>query len=113
MSVWRCEDAEQMRALGAALGRAARAGDALALHGDLGAGKTTFTQGLARGLGLDGAIPSPTYAIVHVHDGATPLWHADLYRVEAAADLAPLALDEAADRGAVLVVEWADRFAEA
>ncbi len=113
MLAWCCDDADQTRALGAALGRAARAGDALALHGGLGAGKTTFTQGLAAGLGISGPIPSPTYAIVHVHPGPTPLWHADLYRVDAAEDLAPLALEEAADAGAVLVVEWAERFPQA
>jgi tRNA threonylcarbamoyladenosine biosynthesis protein TsaE len=113
MPTWRCTDSHSTAALGEALGRSARGGEALALTGTLGAGKTVFAQGLARGLGLTGPIPSPTYAIVHVHEGPVPLWHADLYRVEHAADLAPLALDEASLHGAVLVVEWASRFPEA
>lgn len=104
----RCADAPATRELGAALGRHLRAGDLVLLHGDLGAGKTTFTQGLARGLGVAGRVTSPTFIVARVHesDGAGPdLVHVDAYRVEDDLDLETLDLDSSLE-GAVTVVEW-------
>lgn len=102
-----------MQALGERLGRLLRVGDAVALIGPLGAGKTTFIQGLARGTGVppDRHVASPTFALVNEHPGRVPLVHADLYRVAQRAELAELGLEEAADRAA-LAIEWLDRFPE-
>lgn len=109
----RVETAAAMAAVGEALGRVARPGDVLALTGDLGAGKTTLVQGLARGLGLADLVTSPTFVVVQRHEGGPiPLVHADLYRVETPRELAEIGLDEALD-GAVGAVEWAERFPEA
>ena len=86
----------------------------LALTGPLGAGKTTFVQGLARGLDVppDRHVASPTFALVNEHPGRVPLVHADLYRIEDARELAELGLVDAFDRAAV-AIEWLDRFPDA
>jgi tRNA threonylcarbamoyladenosine biosynthesis protein TsaE len=91
-----------MKQLGNRLGAVMRAGDALALIGPLGTGKTTFTQGLATGLGVlpDRHVASPTFALVNEHPGRVPLLHADFYRIKDAAELRELGLDEAFDRAA-------------
>jgi tRNA threonylcarbamoyladenosine biosynthesis protein TsaE len=103
-----------MRAIGAGLGARCRGGDVLVLAGDLGAGKTTFTQGLARGLGIVDAVTSPTFVIarVHAHAGSGPdLVHADAYRVGSALELDDLDLD--ADlASSVVVVEWGSGIAD-
>lgn len=84
-------------------------GDVLLLEGPLGAGKTTFVRGLARGLGVAGHVASPTFQLLRVYDGAVPLAHADLYRLEDPVPaLADLGLEELLDRG-VAVIEWGDR----
>lgn len=96
-------------AVGRRLAAAVRPGDVITLTGGLSAGKTTLVRGLLAGLGHDGDVPSPTFAIVQPYeDLVPPVWHVDLYRLEEAAELAELGLDEAADHG-VLVVEWPDR----
>jgi tRNA threonylcarbamoyladenosine biosynthesis protein TsaE len=105
---------EDTRALGESLGRVLRAGDLVVLTGDLGAGKTTLTQGLAHGLGVRGPITSPTFVIARVHpslvDGPA-LVHADAYRLGGEAELDDLDLDESlAD--SVTVVEWGHGLAE-
>jgi len=83
----------------------------LCLTGDLGTGKTTLTKGLGQGLGIPGTIQSPTYGLVHFHEGGRlPLWHADLYRIEADRELEQIALDEAILDDGVVVIEWAERF---
>jgi tRNA threonylcarbamoyladenosine biosynthesis protein TsaE len=112
--VARASTAAEMQALGERLGRALRAGDVVALVGPLGAGKTTFVQGLARGAGVaaDRHVASPTFALVNEHPGRVPLVHADLYRINDRAELAELGLDDAFDRGAV-AIEWLDRFPDA
>ena len=73
--------------LGERLGRVLQAGDCVALVGELGAGKTAFVQGLARGLGVGGRVASPTFTIVNEHDGRVPLFHVDFYRLEHADEL--------------------------
>jgi tRNA threonylcarbamoyladenosine biosynthesis protein TsaE len=110
----RAATAAEMQALGERLGRALRVGDVVALVGPLGAGKTTFVQGLARGAGVpaDRHVASPTFALVNEHPGRVPFVHADLYRVERRAELDELGLDDAFDRAAV-AIEWLDRFPDA
>lgn len=110
----RAETAEALQALGERLGGALQVGDVLALVGPLGAGKTTFVQGVARGAGVerDRHVASPTFALVNEHPGRVRLVHADLYRVERVAELAELGLDDAFDRAAV-AIEWLDRFPDA
>lgn len=106
--------AEQTQAAGRALGAVLAAGDLLILTGDLGAGKTTFTQGLGEGLGVRGPITSPTFVIARVHPSlvAGPeLVHVDAYRLGDAAELDDLDLDTDLE-GAVTVVEWGSGLAE-
>ncbi|MDT9591738.1 tRNA (adenosine(37)-N6)-threonylcarbamoyltransferase complex ATPase subunit type 1 TsaE [Nocardioides zeae] len=101
-------DATAMRALGSGLARRLRAGDLLVLTGGLGAGKTTFTQGLGEGLGVRGGITSPTFVIARVHPslaGGPALVHVDAYRLGGVAELDDLDLDTSLDE-AVTVVEW-------
>jgi len=93
----------------AALGRLLAAGDLVLLVGELGAGKTAFAQGLARGLGVDEPVTSPTFTIVHEYEGRVPLAHVDVYRLERVQDLYDLGFDELVDDGRVTVVEWGDR----
>ncbi len=101
-------DAEATRALGVAVAGVLRAGDLIVLTGDLGAGKTTLTQGLGEGLGVRGPITSPTFVIARVHPslvGGPALVHVDAYRLGGAVELDDL--DLGADLGAsVVVVEW-------
>jgi tRNA threonylcarbamoyladenosine biosynthesis protein TsaE len=110
----RAATAAEMQALGERLGRALQVGDVVALVGPLGAGKTTFVQGVARGVGVpsDRHVASPTFALVNEHPGRVPFVHADLYRVERVAELNELGLDDAFDRAAV-AIEWLDRFPDA
>jgi len=106
--------AADTQAIAERLGRLLERGDVLALTGPLGAGKTTFVQGLARGIGVppDRHVASPTFALVNEHPGRVPLVHADLYRIEDARELAELGLTDAFDRAAV-AIEWLDRFPDA
>ena len=107
-------DAEAMRALAVEVAGRLRAGDLVLLVGDLGAGKTTFTQGLGEGLGVRGPITSPTFVIARVHpslvDGP-PLVHVDAYRLGSLDELDDLDLDASVD-AAVTVVEWGEGMAE-
>lgn len=99
-------DAEQMRALGADVGGVLRAGDVVVLDGPLGAGKTTFTQGIGVALAVRGAVTSPTFVIARSHPGPGPaLVHVDAYRLGSAIEVDDLDLDADLD-AAVTVVEW-------
>ena len=87
-------------------------GTVLALVGQLGAGKTAFVKGLAAGLGIPPhQVVSPTYTLIHEHGGPVPLFHADLYRLAGPAEVAELGLEDYAERGGILAVEWAERAA--
>ena len=97
------------RALGARLALLLRRGDVIALHGDLGAGKTTLARGLIQSLlGHEEEVPSPTYTLVQMYEGPDfPVWHFDLYRLENADDVHELGWEETQD--GVALVEWPDR----
>jgi tRNA threonylcarbamoyladenosine biosynthesis protein TsaE len=104
------DGADAMWALGQALGRAAAAGDTIALTGDLGAGKTVLVQGLAAGLGFDGPVTSPTFTLIHLlQGGRLPLAHADLYRLDRLEELEAIGLEEHLGGDGVAAVEWADK----
>ncbi len=110
----RTATAEDTRELAASLAPLARSGDVVLLAGGLGAGKTTFAQGFARGLGVVGPVTSPTFTLVRQYAGtALQLLHADVYRLDTLAEVADLALSELVEDGAVLLVEWGDAAAPA
>src|SRR5437899_11158371 len=98
--------AEETRALAAALGATLQPDTTLALHGDLGVGKTTFVQGLARGLGVTDAVTSPTFTIFTLHRGARTLVHLDAYRLERASQLDALMLEDFLTTPYCLAVDW-------
>jgi tRNA threonylcarbamoyladenosine biosynthesis protein TsaE len=107
----RLADAAATEAFGRALAGSLRTGDVVALFGGLGAGKTTLARGILQGLGHEGDVASPTFPIVVTYDPPDtrlPAWHVDLYRIEAAAELGELGLDEARADG-VLLIEWPER----
>ena len=106
------DSAEDTQALARRLGEQLKPGDFLALIGPLGAGKTAFVQGLARGLGSEGAVTSPTFVLMRLHRGRTPLAHADAYRLAGAADLDDLGLTDWIEES-VVALEWADTVPEA
>lgn len=114
MNAWTFATADALQEWGADLGALLRAGDLLILGGGLGAGKTTLTQGIARGLGVRGPITSPTFVISRTHpslvDGP-PLVHVDAYRLSGSAELDDVDLDTALE-DAVTVVEWGGGIAE-
>jgi tRNA threonylcarbamoyladenosine biosynthesis protein TsaE len=99
--------------LAAAMAEVLRPGDVVVLSGDLGAGKTTFVQGLAAALGVEEAVTSPTFALVRPYrcarDDVRTLLHADVYRLDQLAEIADLGLAELVEDGAVAVVEWGER----
>ena len=98
--------------LGEILGRTLKRGSVIGLCGEIGAGKTCMTRGIARGTGMEtgDSIDSPTFVIVSEHMGRIRLCHVDLYRVESYGELYDMGMDETLESGAVCVVEWADRF---
>ena len=104
---------EETEALGEALAQRLRAGDVVADRGDLGAGKTAFTRGLARGLGCTGRVTSPTFTIVNEYEGRIPLFHFDMYRLGDEDDLFDIGWEEYLDRDGVCAVEWSERAANA
>ena len=100
--------------LGAALAERLEPGAVIAYQGDLGAGKTAFTRGLARGLGYPDSVTSPTYTIVNEYlGGRLPLFHFDMYRLRSADDLWDIGWEDYLDRGGVCAVEWSENVAEA
>ena len=105
---------EQTEAVGAALGNILKPGTILAYRGDLGAGKTAFTRGLARGLGYHDPVTSPTYTIVNEYlSGRLPLFHFDMYRLASSDDLWEIGWEDYLERGGVCAVEWSENVADA
>ena len=100
--------------VGEALGRVLKPGTILAYEGDLGAGKTAFTRGLARGLGAAEQVTSPTYTIVNEYlSGRMPLFHFDMYRLASSDDLWDIGWEDYLERGGVCAVEWSENVADA
>ena len=100
--------------IGSALGQAIPAGSIIAYRGDLGAGKTAFTRGLARGLGTAEMVTSPTYTIVNEYlGGRCPLFHFDMYRLRSSDDLFDIGWDDYLDRNGVCAVEWSENVDDA
>jgi tRNA threonylcarbamoyladenosine biosynthesis protein TsaE len=100
---------EETRAIGERIGAALAPGSVVLLRGVLGAGKTVLAKGIARGLGVEDEIISPTYTIVADYPGRVPLTHVDLYRVEGATQIAGLGLDDLLAGPGVTVVEWGEK----
>ncbi len=98
-------------AAAAALALALSPGAVLALHGDLGAGKTCFIQGLAKALGVTAAVSSPTYTLINEYQGRRPFYHADLYRLDDPAEALRVGLDDYLHGDGVTAIEWAERAA--
>lgn len=104
---------DETEALASSLASRLCFGDVVVLSGDLGAGKTTFTRGLARTLGIDPEIvSSPTFTLMSIYPGKTPLVHVDFYRIPDGGDIFFDELDEAMSEDVIVVIEWGDRFLE-
>ena len=104
---------EETERLGALLGSLARPGDFVSLTGELGAGKTGVTRGVARGVGVDPGVPitSPTFTLLNIHQGRIPLYHFDLYRLAGDADVEELGFGDYFAGDGLCLVEWAERLA--
>jgi tRNA threonylcarbamoyladenosine biosynthesis protein TsaE len=104
----------ETEAVGAALAKVLAPGTILAYRGDLGAGKTAFTRGLARGLGCGDLVTSPTYTIVNEYlSGRLPLFHFDMYRLASSDDLWDIGWEDYLERGGICAVEWSENVADA
>ena len=104
----------ETEAVGEALAKLLQPGTVVAYQGDLGAGKTAFTRGLARGLGCTDLVTSPTYTIVNEYlGGRLPLFHFDMYRLKSSDDLWDIGWEDYLERGGVCAVEWSENVADA
>ena len=104
----------ETEAIGAALGKIINPGTVIAYRGDLGAGKTAFTRGLAKGLGCTEIVTSPTYTIVNEYlGGRIPLFHFDMYRLRSSDDLFDIGWEDYLGRGGVCAVEWSENVDDA
>ena len=110
MLEWVSRSPEETERLGVCLAKYLRAGDIVCLDGDLGAGKTALTRGIAEGLGIRGMVSSPTFMLVieHENEDGPALFHFDAYRLSGAEDFFDAGLDEYFYRGGVCVIEWSD-----
>ena len=106
--IFKTKGVKQTRSLGKKLGKFFRKGFVVLLNGDLGAGKTAFTQGIGEALKVESQVNSPTFVLMTVHEGIIPLYHADLYRLTSVTDVEDLDLVAQSSEG-VLVVEWPER----
>jgi tRNA threonylcarbamoyladenosine biosynthesis protein TsaE len=102
---------EETRIIGAALAPMLLPGDVISLSGDLGAGKTVFVQGLGSALGVRGRVTSPTFTLVHQHEGRFRLVHLDVYRLQSFQEVIDLGFEELFDPEAIMVVEWGEAVA--
>ena len=100
--------AAETQCLGARVAAHLRPGDMVRLYGELGAGKTTFIQGMAQGLEVEDYVTSPSFTIIHAHEGRFPLYHLDLYRL-GPGDLDDIGIEEVIGSHSVVAVEWAER----
>lgn len=104
-----CRNPEETQALGERLGRRLGEGSVVACTGELGAGKTCFLQGLARGLGVTADVTSPTFVLVNQYRGRLPVYHIDAYRTESLTELVDVGLEEMVHGSGVTIIEWADK----
>lgn len=100
---------QDTEALGRTIGRLLHPGDVVALSGDLGTGKTVLAQGIVAGTGASGYVASPTFTFIREYDGAAPIAHVDLYRIEAAGQLDDLGLDDVLAGRMIVIIEWAEK----
>ncbi len=100
---------EETQAIGLRLGARLQAGDVVACIGELGAGKTCFLQGLARGLGVTADVTSPTFVLVNQYRGRLPVYHLDAYRTGSLTELVDIGVEEMFHGDGVTVIEWADK----
>jgi tRNA threonylcarbamoyladenosine biosynthesis protein TsaE len=105
-----CQGPEQTFQLGYLIGQQAQPGDVWSLCGPLGAGKTLLVQGLAKGLGFEGPVTSPTFTLQHIYEGRLNLYHFDWYRLEKPQEVEDLGFRDWTGRGGVVAVEWGDKF---
>lgn len=108
----RTTSAEETREVGEVFASLLRARDAVVLTGELGAGKTTFAQGVARGLGIEEQVSSPTFTLIKEYSGILDLAHVDVYRLDMVQDVVDLGLEELGGGDDVLLVEWGDTIEE-
>lgn len=101
--------AEETAKLGEKIGKSLKENDVIALFGPLGAGKTTLIQGVAKGLSVKDYVTSPTFILINEYTGRIPLFHIDLYRLDDAAEIKDLGIEEYFSRGGVCVIEWAEK----
>lgn len=104
---------QETAGLGEKLGARLRPGDVLAFYGGLGAGKTAFIRGVARGLGVEGRVTSPTFTIVNEYPGRVPLFHFDMYRLGSSDELFEIGWEDYLTRGGVCCVEWTENVEDA
>ena len=104
---------QETEALGERLARCLRSGAVVALYGDLGAGKTAFVRGMARGLEIRESVSSPTFTIVNEYPGAPALFHFDMYRLKNAEELYGIGWEDYLDRDGIIVTEWTENVEEA
>lgn len=105
-----CETPEETFKLGEVIGHQARPGEVWCLTGGLGAGKTLFVKGMAKGLGYEGNVTSPTFTLQHIYEGRLNLYHFDWYRLMQSKEVDDLGWAEWLGRGGVVAVEWGDKF---
>ena len=110
--VLKSHSARETARIGRVLGQFAEPGDVFLLSGDLGTGKTCLTQGIAKGLGIDEYVRSPTFVLVTIHHGKLPLYHIDIYRLDEVAEVVDLGLEEYLAGDGVSVIEWASKALE-
>ena len=111
---FKTENPEETQTLGEKLGKTLKRGDVIALVGDLGTGKTCLTQGIARGIGIapDEVVNSPSYILINEYNGAIPIYHIDLYRLENSEEIAELGLSEYIEGDGICIIEWAERMSD-
>ena len=110
---YRTHSTAETEALGEKLAAHLKSGDVVAYRGGLGMGKTAFTRGLARGLGYEGRVTSPTFTIVNEYMGRLPLFHFDMYRLGDSEELFDIGWEDYLDRGGVCAVEWSENVSDA
>ena len=105
-----CYTPEQTTQLGLLIAEKAKPGDVWSLSGELGAGKTHLVKGLAKGLGFEGVVQSPTFGLQHIYEGRLPLYHFDWYRLNDPREVEDLGWDEWLGKGGIVAVEWGEKF---